>query len=499
MSEKYGRVYLVGAGCGTADLITVRGMSLLNTCSAVVYDELIDPALLDAAPQAEKFAMGKRSGRHSAPQEEICARLISLAQEGKQVVRLKGGDPFVFGRGGEEAQALQAAGVPFEVVPGISSALAVPALAGVPVTHRGVSRSVHIVTAHTAGTADGLPEDLDRLAQMSGTLVFLMGLSRLEQIAAWLTGAGMAPETPAAVLSGGNAPHPADVRGTLADIAARTRRAGVQAPAVIVVGETAAMRLTAPPERKPLDGVRVGLTGTDQMQGRLVQTLAPYGAETVPIQQTQVCPQPLSVDLGELTNGPRWMVFTSRNGVELFFQRLMEQKIDLRRLSGCKFAVIGPSTGAKLEEFGVYPDLCPAGSTTHALAEALLDAARPGEPIDLFRSAQGNRELPAALTPAHPVRDISLYDLVNDPLIAEQARPRMEELDYLVFSSASGVELFFQVHGGLPKKAVCVCIGPVTALALKKRYDKPFLLASDISAGGIARVILRNHHAVAQQ
>ena len=239
-----GRVYLVGAGCGAADLITVRGLRLLQRCDAVVYDDLIAKELLDEAPErAERIYMGKRLGRHSAPQAEICGKLIALAREGKTVVRLKGGDPYVFGRGGEEALALQAAGVAFEEVPGITSAVAVPAQAGIPVTHRGVSQSLHVVTAHTADTPDGLPAYFDQLAQIPGTLVFLMGLNQLPHIASRLINAGMDPGTPAAVISGGNAPHPAAVRGTLSGIAEKAQ--GVQPPAVIVVGAAAAMDLTA--------------------------------------------------------------------------------------------------------------------------------------------------------------------------------------------------------------------------------------------------------------
>ena len=244
-----GTVYLVGAGCGPADLITVRGLRLLRNCGAVVYDDLIAPELLDEVPAAaERVYMGKREGRHSASQEEICAKLVELARAGKTVVRLKGGDPFVFGRGGEEALALLAAGVPFEVAPGVTSAGAIPALAGRPVTHRGVSRSFHVVTARTADTPDGLSEYFDQLAPLPGTLVFLMGLSRLERIAQRLTDAGKPADTPAAVVSGGSSPHPAAVRGTLADIAAKTRAAGVLPPAVIVVGEAAALELACGPE-----------------------------------------------------------------------------------------------------------------------------------------------------------------------------------------------------------------------------------------------------------
>ena len=235
-----GKVYLVGAGCGAADLITVRGLRLLERCGAVVYDDLLDQALLDAAPEgAEKIYVGKRRGRHSMAQEDINALLIAKAREGKQVVRLKGGDPFVFGRGGEEALALQAAGIAWEYVPGVTSAVAVPGAAGIPVTHRGVSRSFCVVTARTADSAEGAPSRWGELARLGGTLVFLMGLSQLKEIARGLVGAGLPPDTPVAVIGGKNAPR--TIRGTLGDIAERAREAA--APAVIVVGGTAGMDL----------------------------------------------------------------------------------------------------------------------------------------------------------------------------------------------------------------------------------------------------------------
>ena len=237
-----GKVYLVGAGCGAADLITVRGLRLLEGCGAVVYDDLLDQALLDAAPEgAEKIYVGKRRGRRSMAQEDISALLIAKAREGKTVVRLKGGDPFVFGRGGEEALALQAAGIAWEYVPGVTSAVAVPGAAGIPATHRGVSRGFPVVTAHTADSPDGLPSHLEELARLPGTLVFLMGLSRLEEIARRLIGAGLPGDTPIAVVFGKNAPRA--VRGTLENIAERAREAGAEAPAVIVAGGTAGMDL----------------------------------------------------------------------------------------------------------------------------------------------------------------------------------------------------------------------------------------------------------------
>ena len=240
MQTPMGSVALVGAGCGKADLITVRGLRLLQQCEAVVYDDLIDVELLDSVPEAaERIYMGKRSGVHSAPQEEINAKLIELANAGLKVVRLKGGDPYLFGRGGEEMQALIQAGIPCQEVPGIPSAIGIPAEAGIPITHRGLSRGLHIVTAHTMDTEDGLPEDFDALAQVSGTLVFLMGLRQLPRIAERLLKAGKDGDTPAAVISGGNAPHPAKVRAKLCEIAAAAEKAKIVSPAVIVIGDVA--------------------------------------------------------------------------------------------------------------------------------------------------------------------------------------------------------------------------------------------------------------------
>ena len=235
--DTLGEVWLVGAGCGAADLITVRGLSLIRRCDAIVYDDLIDEALLDEAPaHAQRVYMGKRSGRHSAPQAEICAELIRQAQLGRMVVRLKGGDPYLFGRGGEEMLALRAAGVPCHEVPGIPSPIGIPAEYGIPVTHRNVSRSLHIITAHTADSG-GLPLDMEKYARLEGTLVFLMGLGKLEAIAGSLMENGKAGDTPAAVLSGGNAPNPACIRGTLATISNLAKDA--QPPAIILVGPVA--------------------------------------------------------------------------------------------------------------------------------------------------------------------------------------------------------------------------------------------------------------------
>lgn len=239
-----GSVALVGAGCGKADLITVRGKRLLQQCQAVVYDDLIAQDLLTCVPEsALRIYVGKRMGAHYKTQEEINQKLVELAQSGMRVVRLKGGDPYLFGRGGEEMLALKVAGIPCEEVPGIPSAIGIPAEAGIPVTHRGMSRGLHIITAHTSDTEDGLPADFEQLAGLEGTLVFLMGLSQLPKIVSRLTAAGKCKETPAAVISGGNSRNPQDVRGTLETIVEKVKENEVAAPAIILIGEVADLHL----------------------------------------------------------------------------------------------------------------------------------------------------------------------------------------------------------------------------------------------------------------
>lgn len=483
-----GFVSLIGAGCGKADLITLRGRARLEGCGAVVYDDLIDPALLDfVPPQALRIYMGKREGRHSAPQQAISEKLVELARQGLTVARLKGGDPFVFGRGGEEIAALQQAGIPFEVVPGISSAIAIPAGAGIPVTHRGLSRSFHVVTGHTADGPEGLPADLPQLAKCGGTLVFLMGLSRLSLIARRLTEHGMSPATPAAVISGGNSPNPAAVRGTLADIAEKA--AAVLPPAVIVVGQTAALELTCPPSL-PLSGLRVGLTGTPRMIGKLRDVLEPLGAGTVTVARSVICPLPPDSRLKQLTAPEeKWVALTSPNAVELFFRQLRELTVDLRALSSCRFAAIGAVTARALEERGILPDLCPDDQTSAGLAAELLRHMTPGQALFLPRSTRGSavlRDMPAQA--GYTVHEIPLYDTLPDP---DCPAADLEALDRLVFSSAGGVEDFFARYPAVPAHVTPLCIGAVTAAALYKHDPRPCPVADRPDAGAIARLLLQ--------
>lgn len=480
-----GKVYLVGAGCGRADLITVRGRELLARCDTVVYDDLIDQELLSFAPaQARRIYMGKRQGCHSASQEEISAVLVEEARQGRTVVRLKGGDPFVFGRGGEEALALLKHGISCEVIPGISSAIAIPGEAGIPVTHRGVSRSFHVITAHTADTEDGLPEDLENLSRLSGTLVFLMGLRQLPKLTKKLMKAGMSPQRPAAVVSGGSAPEKAAVRGTLADIAEKAR--AVQPPAVIVIGETAAMDLRSP---APLSGTRIAVVGTEAVQKKLRRQLEEQGAEVFSALRIDVRPLSVVFDFTALKKEASWVVFTSANGVECFFRELKQRKVDLRQLSKCRFAVIGPGTGETLERHGFFWDLCPREYTTGALARSLIETGGREIPVYLMRSARGNPLLCEMLKEHFAVEDVALYD------VAPAAFPggsTLDKVDYVVFSSASGAEFFLERYGRIPEGAKCVCIGEMTAQALRGVSAERILIAEKAVTKSLVHSILKD-------
>ena len=481
-----GRVYIVGGGCGGAGLLTLRARELISRCGALVYDDLIHPDILALAPREARLVyMGKRAGHSSARQEDICAALVALAREGLSVVRLKGGDPFVFGRGGEELLALREAGIPCAEVPGISSALAVPAEAGIPLTHRALSRGFHVVTAHTADTADGLPEYFSRLASLPGTLVILMGLARLGRIAERLMESGAAPDTPAAVLSGGNSRCPAAVRGTLGDIAERAAAAQVEAPAVIVVGQAAALQLTA---SLPLSGVRVGLTGTESFQGRLRPLLEAEGAEVFAAARSETVPLESGFDPAALDGGS-WAVLTSANGVDALFALLAQRRFDLRRLR-CRFAAIGPATAERLAAHGVYADLIPPSPTTAALARALLGRGEAGARVYLLRSLRGAPELSSALAERFDVHDLALYTTRPDGRITAAAEAYTALADYLVFPSGGAAEDFFASGGRIGERTVPVAIGPVAARRLAELGVDGVLTARRIGREGIVEEIL---------
>ena len=472
-----GRVYLVGGGCGDFDLITLRGKALIEQSEAVVYDALIDERLLGFAPKnSELICVGKRAGSHSSSQEEINSLLIRLAAAGKTVVRLKGGDPFVFGRGGEEAEALAKGGLPFELVPGISSCIAAPELAGIPVTHRGLARSFHVITAHTA---DGMP-DLSRYAGLEGTLVFLMGLGRIAELADRLISLGKSKDTPAAVISRGGTSRQQTVRGTLSDIAQRA--AGLEAPAMIVLGDTAAMELYSPPEL-PLSGVTVSLTGTEGFSERLGEKLRRLGAETVTAARLSV--REKNVDLPDLEKYS-WLVLTSSVGVRCLLDLLSRERFDLRRFGTLKLAAVGRATAQALERAGLYPELVPGSFTSKALAEELAERVGKDERVLILRAEKGREQLPDILSAKGIFfDDIKLYDTEAEIIDMNAAT------DYIVFSSAYGAESFFEAGGKLSERTAAVCIGEVTAAALKGKAVGRVIVPEESTAEGIVDIILK--------
>ncbi len=459
-------VYLIGAGCGNYDLITLRGLDRLKRAQTIVYDSLIDRKLLDfVAPDAEKICVGKRAGKPSETQENINGILVKNALDGKTVARLKGGDPFVFGRGGEEIIALSEHNIPFEVIPGISSSIAVPELAGIPVTHRSVSRSFHVITGHTR--EDRLPAEMEMYARLGGTLVFLMGLGHIKSIADSLMEYGKAPQTPAAVISNGGTGSQRVVRGTLFNISEKCVENSMKSPAVIVVGETAGYDFCGQ-RGNELDGVTVTVTGTRSFSDRLAAQFESCGASVSRAGIMRIEPLDDSTELEKVfaeISDYTMIVLTSPNGAELFIQSLHRFRTDIRRLSHIKFAVIGNATAGVLERHGIYPDIVPDSFTSEELGRAIADSAQGTENVLILRAVQGTSQLTDILSCAGiSYKEIRIYDVTGD----EKAVPVRADTDFIVFASCSGVRDFFRRGNSISPETRAVCIGYATAAELKR-------------------------------
>ena len=495
-----GRVYLVGAGCGDPELITWKGLRRLRACDVVLYDDLAAEKLLEETKQdCERIFVGKRYGKHSMPQQEINALLIAKAQEGKTVVRLKGGDPFVFGRGGEEALALRAEAIPYEIISGVTSAIAVPAAAGIPVTHRKTARSFHVITGHTAAGGEVvLTEQLETLAKLEGTLVFLMGLHHLEEICAGLLAGGKAAATPAAVISKGTTPEQKVVRAALGELAAAVRKAELEAPAILLIGETAALELAGTMPR-PLYGVKIGVTGTKTITRKLRDRLEELGAAVTEMDYSAIVPygenRPLEEALGSIEACPRayeWAVFTSPNGVEIFFNDLKKRKFDVRKLAQLRFAVIGTGTAAALERHGVYPAFLPQKYDVESLAKGLAEIVKKDEAILILRAEQGSEILTEVFDRAGMrYTDVKLYDIFVDEAKRRFANEKAGEMDFITFASGSGVRGFLENGGAIPQGTRTVCIGSSTAKMLQKYGDYQPITAATFHVDGVVEAILK--------
>lgn len=376
-----GTVYLVGAGPGDEGLLTVKGRKLLKEADVIIYDHLANPALLGyAKKECEKIYVGKENHRHTMPQKEINELLVEKARQFQKVVRLKGGDVYVFGRGGEEGIHLREQGIPFEVIPGVSSPIAGLAYAGIPVTHRGIARGFRIITAHSQG---GQPADIDfdALARTKDTCVFLMGFSKLDELTQNMIQAGMPPFRPVAVISNATLPSQKTCVGTLETIARQVRESNLTSPALIVVGDVVNLRTSLSFfEEKPLFGKQFLVTKIGEESSYLANILREKGARVTEVQTGEIRMIPDGVKK-EILSRAHWIVLTSRHGVDAFFASLKVQRIDIRILSYKKFAVIGIKTAKALERYGIYADFVPPVFDSESLRNALAKAIKPGETV----------------------------------------------------------------------------------------------------------------------
>ena len=475
------KVYLIGAGPGDAGLLTLKGRDMLASADVVVYDALANEDLLaHARPDAERIYVGKVAGNHALPQQEINALLIRKAKEGKIVARLKGGDPYIFGRGGEEAEELRAAGVPFEEVPGISSTIAAPAYAGIPLTHRDYASSVTIITGHENPDKPGSVHNWKALAASASTLVFVMGMKNLPDIARNLIEAGMDPATPAALVYRGTTPRQRSLVAPLGQLPQAAVDAGFTNPSVIVVGKVCALRETLGWfEQRPLYGKTVVVTRAREQASGLAAQLAELGARVIQCPTIEIRPlddyAPLDRAIAALGEY-QWLIFTSVNGVKYFWQRLELAGRDARALGSCKVAAIGPATAEALRIRGIGPDLVPE----KYMAEGVIAGLQAQGPVSgmrmlLPRAAKAREILPEELRKAGATVDvIAAYETVPAAVLKDEVLAGLSDrsIDCVTFGSSSTVENFLSIFPAetlATSGARIAAIGPITAATLARR------------------------------
>ena len=500
-----GTVHLVGAGPGDAGLLTLRGAELLGRADVVVYDALVNPDLLRLAPRtAEMIYGGKRSRDHAIPQEDLNQLLVAKAKEGKTVVRLKGGDPYIFGRGGEEAEELAEAGVPFEVVPGISSTVAAPNYAGIPLTHRDFCSTYQVITGHEDPTKPDSGLDWAQIARMPGTKVVLMGVERIRRIAAELVANGMAAKTPVAMVRWGTTGRQKTITGTLATIADVVDAEKFTAPAVTIIGDVVSLRKKLNWfERRPLFGRRVVVTRTREQASQLSRQLAEQGAEVMEIPTIKVVPpqdrQPLVEAMGALGEYD-WVVFTSPNGVTAFFEYFFKAFDDIRVIGRLRFAAVGPATAAKLKELHLVVDAMPEEYVASKVAAAI---AKVDDVENLrilcLRAEVAGPDLVAKLEELGAiVDDVACYRTVPETEDINGAAAKLVEegADWVTFTSASTVENFharFDLPALLKRfpSLKTLSIGPETSKALAALGLEPTAEAKPHNLDGMVKALER--------
>ena len=497
--DRPGTVFLVGAGPGDPGLITVRGAQCLRTADVVLYDRLVDRRLLALAPpQAELIDVGKVRGDRPDRQAGINALLVEKARAGGRVVRLKGGDPFVFGRGGEEATALSDAGVPYQVVPGITSAIAAPAYAGIPLTHRGYASSFTVVTGSEAPDKDESAIAWDRLACLDGTVVVLMGWERLEEIVDALVEAGRPRDTPVALVQWGSESYQKTVVGTLADVVDRARESGIAPPVAVVIGEVVRLRDRLRWfDAGPLFGKRVLVTRSRTQASALSELLALEGAEPIEAPTIEVRPLGDTSDLDDAVRDLsryRWAVFTSANAVDALFDRLTALSLDARALRDTRVAAIGEATSTRLRENGIVADLVPRVAVSASMAEALARHVAAGDTVLIPQADIAGDELRAGLDRAGAnVRRVVAYSTVTPEASRKLVAEALDVgVDVVTFTSSSTARNFARLIGGdvgsLGDTAVA-CIGPITAATARQLGMDVRLVAERSTVAGLVDAI----------
>lgn len=498
---KTGIVYLVGAGPGDYKLISVRGLEAIQQADTIVYDRLADDRLLaHARPDVELIYVGKASSDHTMRQEDINQVLVDKAKEGKVVVRLKGGDPFVFGRGGEEALKLLADGVSFEVVPGITSAISVPAYAGIPVTHRGIATSFAVITGHEDPTKAESTIQWDKLATAVDTLVFLMGVENLPHITANLIAHGRPAETPAAVIRWGTKPEQRVLVTTVGTAAADVARQGVKPPAIFIVGEVVRLReQLAWFDKKMMFGKTVLVTRAREQASDLSAGLEALGAQCIEAPAIKLVPPDSFAQLDEaILELPSydWLIFTSVNGIEYFFERLHRAGKDTRALSNCKVAAIGVQTAERLRTYGILADIVPLEFRAEGIVEALTGRITAGMRVLIPRALVARDLLPVKLREMGAFVNVApaYKTIVGDTDGAGlAARLAAGEIDLVTFTSSSTVTNLLSLLGEngaeLIAKAKVACIGPITATTCVEHRIKPDIIADEYTIKGMLQAI----------
>jgi uroporphyrinogen III methyltransferase / synthase len=494
-----GTVYLVGAGPGDPGLLTVRAQELIRSADLVALDALVSKEIAAQIPKnAEVVFVGKRSSAHTLPQDKINQLLVDEAKKGRRVVRLKGGDPFVFGRGGEEGEELIAAGVPVEIVPGISSSIAGPAYAGIPVTHRSHATSLTLVTGHEADESTGINwEALGRLT--SGTIVFMMGFANLPVIARKLTEYGMPADRPVAVISNATRRDQRTVVGTLTTIEANVAKANLPTPAIIVVGDVVKMRdVLNWFETKPLFGKRVIVTRAREQASDLKKALEEAGAAVLQFPTIEIAPPASWDSLDRVIEGKYdWIVFTSSNGVASYFDRLMEKKLDARALAGVKIAAVGASTAADLRTRGINADLVPDKFLSTALLP-LLAEGQTGVRTAVIRAEEGREELIDELRRRGGTVDLGVaYRTVAADFDLDELRTMIAEkkVDVVTFTSGSTVDHFYgkltaEERSAVNAQAILASMGPTTSEALRRYGKEPDVVAENATIDALRDAVI---------